>query len=101
VRINECEAITALEVLERHCFEQCRFASAGFSNDVDMRKAIFVFYAEDAAIIPKVDPCKLNHATCVHLDAWSPHLKMRSRQGILPKTANRTRRPVLCIIPTR
>jgi hypothetical protein len=31
-----------------------------------MREAIFVLYAENAAVIAKVDPRKVNNATCVH-----------------------------------
>jgi hypothetical protein len=66
VRINECEAITALEVLERHCFEQCRFACAGLADDVDMGKAIFVFDAEQPIIISKIHSANVYDLISVH-----------------------------------
>jgi hypothetical protein len=72
VRIDKGEAIPTLQVLERHRFDQCRLSSTGLSNDVDMGKTILVFYAEDAAVIAKIDPGKVNSATCIH---WRASLR--------------------------
>ena len=51
VRINEGEAMPALQILKRHRLDQSRLAGARLPNDVDMQKAVFVFDAEDAAIV--------------------------------------------------
>jgi hypothetical protein len=53
-------AIAALQVLEHHCLKQCRLAGTGFPDDVDMQKAVFVFYAEDTTIVAKVDAAEAN-----------------------------------------
>jgi hypothetical protein len=59
MRIDESKAIAALQILERHSLDQCRLASASFPDDVDVGKAILVFYAEQAIIIAKVDPAQM------------------------------------------
>jgi hypothetical protein len=40
--------------------DQHRFAGACLSNDLDLQKAIFVFNAEDAIIVSKIDTGKVN-----------------------------------------
>jgi hypothetical protein len=39
------------QILKRHRLDQSRLAGARLPNDVDMQKAVFVFDAEDAAIV--------------------------------------------------
>jgi hypothetical protein len=40
--------------------DQHRFAGACLFNDSDLQKAIFVFNAEDAIIVSKIDAGKVN-----------------------------------------
>ena len=88
--INEGEAITALQVLERHSLDERRLAGTGLPNDVDMQKAIFVFDAEDAIIIAKIDTSKMNCVACIHITHVSSlRTDARTRRGILPKRSIR------------
>jgi hypothetical protein len=66
VRINNREANTVLQVLERHRFNQCRFARTGFADNVNMRKAIFTFDTEDAVVGPKIYLPHLSNAPSQH-----------------------------------
>src|SRR3981189_228103 len=91
VRINEGKAIPAFQVLERHRLDQRRLASAGLSNDVDMKKAIFVFDAKDAIVIAKIDAGKASGVTCIHITHVSSlRSDARTRLGVLPKSDIRT-----------
>src|SRR5258708_3406942 len=93
VRINEGKAIPAFEVLERHSFDQGRLTSTGLPNNVYMQKAIFVFDAEDAIIVAKIDARNANGMISIHImDAWSLCSCTRTRLGVLPKSGIRTRR---------
>ena len=56
MRVDEGEAITALQVFERHSLDQCRLSGTGLPDDVVMQKAVFFFYAEDASVITKIGP---------------------------------------------
>jgi hypothetical protein len=67
MRVDEGEAITALQILERHRLDQRRLAGAGLANYVDMQKAVFAFDAEDAAIVAKIDAGKVKGMTCIHI----------------------------------
>jgi hypothetical protein len=66
-RINEGEAIAALQVLERHPLDQRRLAGTGLPNNVHVQKAIFVFDAEQAFVVAEIDPGKVNCMTCIHI----------------------------------
>lgn len=88
--INESEAVSALQVLERHCLDQSRLAGTRLPNDVYMQKAVFVLDAEDAIIIPKIDACKANSMTCIHIvDALSLRPCACTRLVALPKNRKR------------
>jgi hypothetical protein len=96
VRINEGKAIPALQVLERHSFDQRRLASPGLPNDIDMQKAIFVFDAEDAIVVTEIDAGKASGMTCIHImDVWSLCAYTRARLGVLPKSGIRTSKSCL------
>jgi hypothetical protein len=60
VRVNERETVAAFQVLERHSFQQRRLSGAGLPYNVDVRKAVFGFDAEDAPIVSKIDTSKVN-----------------------------------------
>jgi hypothetical protein len=68
-----------------HRLKQCRFTGARLSDYVDVRKAIFVFDAEDPVIVPKIDASKLNSVKRVHIaDISSVGAKAATRSGFLP-----------------
>jgi hypothetical protein len=52
--------------LERHRFDQCRLSSAGLPDNVDVRKAVFVFYAEQALVIAKIDSANVHYMSVFH-----------------------------------
>ena len=60
---DQREAIAALQVLERHVFQERRFARAGLADDVDVRKAIFVLDAKHAIVAAKIDAGKAREAS--------------------------------------
>ena len=66
MRIDEGETITAFQVLKSHRLKKGRFAGPGLPDDVDMRKAILVFDAEQAIIISKISPTYVCDATALH-----------------------------------
>jgi hypothetical protein len=76
--------ITALQVLERHRLDQRRFPGAGLPGDVEVRKAVFVFDAERALIISKIDPPNVYDIVFVHpiIVAISD---TRARDEVLPR----------------
>ena len=85
VRVNQGEAIAALQVLERHSLNQGRFASARLANDVDVRKSIFVLDAEEALIISKINPTNMCDMTVLHRPIVQPWA-LCARSEILPRS---------------
>src|SRR6476620_10237460 len=83
---SEPKAISTVQVLERHGFDQSRLARTGLSNHIDMQKPIIVFDTEDAIIVAKIDAGKASGMTCIHImDVWSLWSYTRTRLGVLPK----------------
>jgi hypothetical protein len=96
VRVNEGEAIAAPQVFERHSFNQRRLAGTGLPNDVDVRKAVFGFDAEDATIVAKIDPTNVYDTIATHIShVWCVRSAKCTRRGVLPKSAS------LLIMPQR
>ena len=67
--INEGDTTPAFDVLEHHRFDERGLSGAGFSDNVDMGKAIFVLDAEDPVGATKIGTGELGdvggmHAPC-------------------------------------
>jgi hypothetical protein len=67
MRINESEAVPALQVLKRHHFDQSRLAGASLSDHVHVGKPVFIFDAKEPIIIAKIDPAKMYDARPAHM----------------------------------
>jgi hypothetical protein len=52
---SEPKAISTVQVLERHGFDQSRPARTGLSNHIDMQKPIIVFDTEHAIIVAEIE----------------------------------------------
>jgi hypothetical protein len=59
-----------LQVLERHVLEQGRFAGARLSDDVEVRKAIFMFDAKDAIVVAKIYSANVDDTTALQIGAY-------------------------------
>jgi hypothetical protein len=75
------KAATALQILDRHRFEQCRFAGAGFSDDIHMREAIFVPDAEEPLIFAIIDAREVCDAARGHTVHPSSRMKCTTLGG--------------------
>jgi hypothetical protein len=53
VRVDQREAASALQVLEHHILQECRFSRAGLADDVNMQKAILVLNTEESLLDPQ------------------------------------------------
>ena len=59
MRIDEREAMPAVQVLDSHRLQQGGFACAGFSDDVDVRKTIISQNPERMALISEISLTKI------------------------------------------
>ena len=66
VRIDQCEAVAALQVLERHVLQERRFPRAGFADDVNVGKAVFIPDAKDAFVGVKIHAGKTCNVISAH-----------------------------------
>ena len=86
MRIDQREAVAALQVLKCHSLDQRRFAGAGLADDVDVRKPILSFYAEQLLTIPKIrsgeirDIVRLGHSATIR-SRDAPHDAIVCRDG--------------------
>ena len=72
MRIDQREAMPVLQVLERHVLQKRRFPRAGLTDDVNMRKSIFVPDPEDAVVAAKIDPSEARDLIRIHTGAHLP-----------------------------
>jgi hypothetical protein len=67
-------------------------SSPGLPDDVNVRKAIFMFNTKHAVIVSKIDAANVCDLTSIHI--WrvlSQRSDTHGRDGVLPKTGSRTR----------
>ena len=91
MRVDQREAVAALQVLERHVLQERRFARAGLADDVNMRKPVFVLNAEDPLIAVKIDAGETRDVIRAHTGAYfPPRPAIWTRQGVLPQRGQQT-----------
>src|SRR5665213_745562 len=61
VRIDKREAVSSLEVLQRHTLQQCRFSRARLTDDVHMRKAVLPLDPEQISAASKIRLCEIRY----------------------------------------
>jgi hypothetical protein len=66
VGVNKREAVAVLQVLKGHALDERRFPRAGLTDDVYVRKPVFILDPEHAAIIPKIYSAYVEHSVLDH-----------------------------------
>jgi hypothetical protein len=85
MRIDQRETISAFQILERHCFNQRRFARACLSDDVKVGKAVFIFDTDKPCIIAKIHSANVYDLISVHRSIVFA-IDTIARDGVLPRS---------------
>src|SRR3989338_3557401 len=91
--VNESKSVTALQISERHCFQQGRFSGPCFSNNVDVCEAVLVLDSEESIVVTKIDASKMCNVVRAHLSQFSPGPPVIWGRQKIVKNA-RVRRPL-------
>jgi hypothetical protein len=58
--------MSAFNVLQHHRFDEGRFFRTSFSDDLDVREAIFVLDAEQQILAAEIGACEMGDGAVVH-----------------------------------
>ena len=85
VGVDQRKTVAALQVLERHVFQERRFSRAGLADDVEVQETVFVLNPEHPLVAVKINAGEPRDVIRSHTGAPSCYRPfIRARRGILP-----------------